>query len=630
MQVIQLHFRSLFSCYLILLSCVVIGQSNIPKNPNKLFSNGNYIEAIKGYSHLLKASPNDYDLNLNLAQCYLNSHTDKKPAIDLLEKIKGSDKNNFEVLYFLGKAYHVNYKFDKAIATYQMYIDTIADSLKMADTRRQIEMCKNAKVLLSNPVNVKLKNLGDTINSKAPDYNVFVDEDESILVYSSKRKKRNKAEGPSPDGYYTADIFVSRFENNAWQKPKVPSKVCTPSNEEIVGLSADGKLMFLNINGRGVTGDMTVSHRPGKSFKEPIKVEKTVNSSATEMTETVSHDRQTFYYASNRKGKGGFDIYQTKRLPTMEWGKSKLLEINSEYDELYPQLSPDEKTLYFISNGHSSMGGFDIFKSQWDSAENKWGEPQNMGFPINTPNDDMHFAINKDGSIGYISTYRKDSRGDLDIYSVQFKDIEARRSIIRGHIITQMPIDYSNDQFLNVYAKNGKEIQIPKEFTMTDSTWELTQTIKIALQPHMKFNTILKLYNVSDTISFQSLQLPEHLREYKIIDATLTEVSDSNFAHINPFNTFGKFPVHDAVIEVYDENNEIVGIYNSNATNGRFVMALPPGTYQSCLASGECEQLKEKITIPGQSSFQPIINKNFEMKYSGPHKPASFRKLHRE
>ncbi|MBL4653487.1 MAG: PD40 domain-containing protein [Flavobacteriales bacterium] len=436
--------------YLILLALFLAGtvsaQENPSLKPDKAFENGNYTAAIKGYEKQLIALPKDYQTHLMLGKCYIDSYIDREKAIYYLEKIKNAKNNDFEVLYFLGRAYHLNYKFDLAISAYQTLIDSVGDSSTIKIAIRQIEMCENGKKLIKTPVDVTLKNLGDTINSDAPDFNVFVDQTESILVFSSKRKRRNKAEAASADGYYTADIFMSYLEEGAWQKLKSQSNVCTPSNEEVVGLSADGKLMFLNVSGRGVTGDMVVSARRSGSFKVPVKVENTLNTNASEMTASVTQDKQTLYYGSNRDGgEGMFDIYQAKRLPDLSWALSQSvsLNINTPYNDLYPQLSPDEKTLFFASEGHNSMGGYDLFKSKWDAEKQAWGAPQNLGYPINTPGDDMHFTINVGGSMGYIATWREDSRGDLDIYSVKFNGIETKKSVIIGQINTAATIDYT-------------------------------------------------------------------------------------------------------------------------------------------------------------------------------------------
>ncbi|MBL4623905.1 MAG: tetratricopeptide repeat protein, partial [Flavobacteriales bacterium] len=274
-----------FASFFFILNVCLAQTGELEKmDPSRAFEYGNYPAAITGFLDELKTSPEDYHTNLILGICYLESHIDYSKSIPYLEKIKDHKENDFEVLYYLGRAYHLNYKLDDAINTFKLFTDSCSDSSFVKQALRQIEMCKNAKRLMASPVNVTIENMGDTVNSKAPDYNVFVEQDESFIVFSSKRKKRNKAEGPSPEGFYTSDVFISYYEEGAWQKAKVQSNICTPVNEESVGLTADGNLLFLKVEGRGVSGDMVVSNKKGKSFKEPVKVEKTVNSSAEEMT----------------------------------------------------------------------------------------------------------------------------------------------------------------------------------------------------------------------------------------------------------------------------------------------------------------------------------------------------------
>ena len=453
------------SSFLIMLFLVgfLNAQENPPINPDKAFANENFKAAIKGYKKQLISRPQDYQAHLQLGKCYINTFGERGKALFHLEKIKDRKDNNFEVLYYLGRAYHLNYNFVLAISTYSALIDSTSDARFIKNAQRQIEMCNNAIKLTSSPVNVTLRNMGDTINSSADDYNAFIDQTESIMVFSSKRKKRNKAEAPFSNGEYTSDIFLSYYEEGAWQKIKSQSNVSTPENEEIVGLSADGKLMFYNSTSKGALGEMVVSKRKSGSFKEPIMVEKTINSSAFETTASVSNSRQKFFYGSNREGGvGQFDLYWANRLPDVNWAKPQQLGagINTEYNELYPQLSPDEKTLYFSSEGHNSMGGYDLFKCDWDPKNRVWGPPQNLGCPINTPDDDMHIAINAEGSMGYVSTWRKDSRGGLDIYSISFNDAEVKASIITGNIITTVSISYHGAPDNITKTKTTAEIQI--------------------------------------------------------------------------------------------------------------------------------------------------------------------------
>ena len=342
------------------------------KEANSLLQSGNYNAATPIYLSLMEADPINPELNYHVGIYYLEGAVDKAKAVPHLELAKKSGFAAADLSFRLARAYHFAHRFDEAIAEYKNHIKSSSDESLNAVASRLLENCYSGKEMIRYPVNVTINNLGPTVNSEAPDYYPFVDANESILVFSSKRKKSNKGE-QGPSGFFSSDIYMSVDENGEWKKPKNLGKnVNTPVNEEATGLSTNGQLMFLSIGGRGVENQMVVSHRTGTNFKAPTKVEKTINTGAVEFSSTVSLDKQTFFYASDRKGgQGGFDIYYSKRLPTNEWGKPINLgdRLNTEHDEMFPQLSPDEQTLYFASQGHSGMGGFDLFSSSLDPKQ---------------------------------------------------------------------------------------------------------------------------------------------------------------------------------------------------------------------------------------------------------------------
>ena len=127
------------------------------------------------------------------------------------------------------------------------------------------------------------------------------------------------------------------------------------------------------------------------------------------------------YFSSDRPGgKGGLDIYSVKKLPNGVWAQPVNVEqLNTPYDDDAPFIHSDNRTLYFSSKGHKTMGGFDIFMSIHNEETGNWSEPQNMGYPLNTADDDIYFVWSADGERGYFSSFREDGYGDLDIYVVQ-------------------------------------------------------------------------------------------------------------------------------------------------------------------------------------------------------------------
>jgi Tol biopolymer transport system component len=144
---------------------------------------------------------------------------------------------------------------------------------------------------------------------------------------------------------------------------------------------------------------------------QAIKLPQNINTSGWEPSASFSSDEKMLFFTSDREGgKGGTDIYSIKKLPNGEWALPQNLgeAINTPYDEDSPYLHPDGKTLYFSSNGHNTMGGFDIFTSKWDEETQKWSVPENVGYPINTPHDDLHFSWSADGRRVYFSSIRPD------------------------------------------------------------------------------------------------------------------------------------------------------------------------------------------------------------------------------
>jgi hypothetical protein len=188
-----------------------------------------------------------------------------------------------------------------------------------------------------------------------------------------------------------------------------------------------------------------------------------------------------------------------KKLPTGHWGELMNLgpEINTPYDDVFPNISPDEKILYFSSEGHTSMGGLDIFKADWDEVNRRWSSIKNLGYPINTAEDNMNFRISSTGKYGYISAFRQGGYGDLDIYRVDFNDVEPRYTVLAGKIFTvntnqifeEVSIEVSSDDgsFYGTYLPNpisGRYIIIvpPGNFTMivnAEGYNEASQEIRI-------------------------------------------------------------------------------------------------------------------------------------------------------
>src|SRR5690606_31672895 len=215
-------------------------------------------------------------------------------------------------------------------------------------------------------------------------------------------------------------IFIARKVDGKWQPAKnIGSPVNTPYHNSNSALSADGNTLFL-YSDEG-NGDLYFTELNNGVWTEPMPLPGIINSSFEEKSITISKDEKTVYFSSNRPGGyGGLDLYKATKDAKGEWSNVKNLgpKINSPEDDDAPFIDYDGVTLYFSSMGRKGMGGFDIFKSVYDPMTNEWSEPENLGYPINTPDDDVYFVTSKDSKRAYYSSVREDGIGYTDIYMI--------------------------------------------------------------------------------------------------------------------------------------------------------------------------------------------------------------------
>lgn len=416
-----------------------VAESDI-KTANERFVTANYDEALTLYLDLLAEDPRNMQYNYRIGVCYLNTNINKSKAVPYLELVTRQPNFEPDAMYLLGRAYHFAFRFDDAILAYNKFKTTGKGSAEnLADVDRELQNCYNARELMKYPVNVTFENLGGTINSPFPDFSPFVPADESFMVYSTKRSDNGNLR--QKDGSYFSTLSISRVNEGGFMKSKnigAPLST-TDGNAEVAGMSPNGDYMILYYDDEAGTGDLYLAEMDKSKgmYRKAMKLDESINSKFYEIAATVSNDGNTIYFASNRPGGfGGMDLYVAQRLPNGKWGPAVNLgeEINTPFDEDFPSLTSDGKVLYFSSKGHTSMGGYDIFKAEKSDAGGKFGAVKNLGFPINTPEDNSNFRISENGRYGYIAARREDGLGDLDIYRVTFNDVEPNYSVVNGQM----------------------------------------------------------------------------------------------------------------------------------------------------------------------------------------------------
>ncbi len=473
------------------------------------FDMGNYLSAIPLYKEVLnKASHNKYVM-AKLAVCYIKTRNNRDESVKLLEKLVETKDVDPKLWYYLGKAYHLTNKIDDAIAAYENYKTFKLKKKDIEDVNRQIEMCKNAKQLMQYPVNVSFTNIGKEINTEFPEYYPFVNEDETFLVFTSRRKNNIGGGKIEADGYRPSDVWMSNVKNNTWDKPvSIGRDINTRFDEMCVFLSSDGNSVLVYMDkGGDKFGDIYISSKNNRrQFGKPKLLPKIVNDpDKIELSACFNRDSSTIFFVRKDKMEQTSDIYVVKKLPNGEWSIPKKLpdQINTPYNEDFPYIAPDGVTFYFASEGHNSMGGFDIFKSIYDPETGKFTSAENLGYPINSTDDDMGICITKNKKIGYISSYRPTGLGDLDIYRIKFLDEEQATRIYRGKIFlkdtthtmnTQIMIIATNKQNNEEYTfstkKNG-------EFIMALQEGEYT--INVNVDGYMEYKKDIQVSDIGNT-----------------------------------------------------------------------------------------------------------------------------------
>ncbi len=272
---------------------------------------------------------------------------------------------------------------------------------------------------IENPVPFDPQSLGTQVNSAADEYVNAVRLDGRLLLFT----RRSADTSAHRESWLKEQLFQSARSDSGWDTA-VLMPLNWPMTDQVgaMQLSADGKkLYFAACSWPGGLGscDLYVSELKDGKWVKPESLGAQINTAGWESQPTVSADQQTLIFSSRRKdGLGGSDLYKSIRLPNGSWSRPINLgeQINSPQNEMAPFLHPDGKTLYFSSDRPISMGGYDLYISRMDEA-GRWQKPVNLGYPINTGDDEINLIVSPDGKTAYLSAKAADGAGGFDIYS---------------------------------------------------------------------------------------------------------------------------------------------------------------------------------------------------------------------
>jgi tetratricopeptide (TPR) repeat protein len=383
-----------------------------------------YPDALTYYLPLYEKLQDNANLAYCVGVCYLNIPGKKNLSIQYLENatknMSAMHKEGtlaqvtapYNALFELGKAYRINYRFDKAKDAFTKYLATLLpdDHENIDFVKNEIEVCDIAKDLIAKPVAFSEENIGEPFNDEKSNFNPLISADGKSFAYMVSLK------------FYDAVMF-SRLVNGKWTPPvNITPELQSDGDFYISCLSADGKLLFLSKDDH-ITSDIYVSSYDGNRWSITVKLNKNINTKYWESHGFISEDGSQLIFASDRPGGfGGLDLYISRKV-NGDWGPAVNIgpEINTQFNEDRPFLINNGKTLFFASQGHENMGGYDLFRSDLQS-NGLWSKPKNLGYPINTTDDDIFFMPVGDGKSGYYAKFKETGGfGKEDIYKVTFK-----------------------------------------------------------------------------------------------------------------------------------------------------------------------------------------------------------------
>ena len=389
---------------------------------------------------------------LKEADDYLN-YNDSRNAIPHLEEARGANPYNMETTYLLGRSYmhigrkdkalplleevsekepgindafkhiyaqalHANMKLDAAEQMYSQYLSQVKPGSDEAKAvKLSIRHVKNARELIQKPVEVKIENAGPQINSPFPDYVPVITADNQTMIFTSRRQ--TNMGDIDYDGFKYEDLYTAQRKTDGWSNAQpLGEPVNSKYHDASASISADGQTLYIYRSGKR---SVYKCKRKGDQWSKPKDLDNISTRRNWEPHAAQSADGQWLFFVSDRDGgQGGLDLWMSKKTSDGEWGEPNNLgsTVNTEYEERAPFFHPDGRTLYFSSEGHNAMGGLDIFKTTL--TDGQWSKPVNIGYPVNTTDDDVYFVMAADGRTAYYASSKPGGYGEKDIYSIRF------------------------------------------------------------------------------------------------------------------------------------------------------------------------------------------------------------------
>ncbi len=580
------------------------------------------LEALKILLELYKTNMDNPNINFLIGACYMNLNQYEKAEPFLWRALPYSRPEYNQLFsdtiasmytyFYLGIISQLKYRFNESIyyfnlfkyylkseyAFYPRYIE-FANELD-----RWIETCHNARIHMASQRKIIIENIGPLVNTEWPEYAPVVSSDLKTLYFTTRRPD-NVGGNKDVDDKYFEDICYATYNDveERWENVKnVGTPINTKGHEATVSLSHDGQKLFIYRDDKGI-GNVYVSTVVKNEWSKPERLN--VNTKFWEPHACTSPDGKTLYFVSNRPGGfGGTDIYKSTLLPNGDWSEPVNLGpvVNSKYSEESPFMLSDGKTLYFSSKGHDSMGGYDVFTTTLDEQGN-FQKPVNLGFPINTTQDDVFYFPTSDPNIIYFSSARKDGYGDMDIYRIKIIEEVQKIAILKGNVFDEIffrpvsssivikEIDGHFTKTLYTYQKTGEyyiNLPIGKKYTIT----VVSTPVKVAATDSVaKHGYVVSL--TTDSLGTKSNMIPDSLSAKDSLSPGFVKTTNDSVKINDTLVPLASLPDSLFVIE-YDTIYDMLEILESDINQvitRMYLLKKPKPTLE------EIEYIVEEVTV---------------------------------
>lgn len=394
------------------------------KLADEAFEKADFLTAYNLYSEIIKFDSTDYSLFYKSGICLFSINKTDTNCLRFFNKSKNKIPDSH---FFIGRIYHLNGSSKKALVEFHYYkLVNREENISNAEVDKEIKACETA---LRNDIEKEsyiVRNIGNHINTNYSEYVPLFWNVNGSLVFTSRRSD-SKGGLKDPYGKFYEDIYISKKTITGWSLPEsLSDNVNTSFHDACVAFSPSGNdLIIYRTDEKKTGGDLFISHYDGTKWSTPEKLGSEINSEYLEASACFSSSGNEIIFSSNRPGGfGGKDLYITRKFMNGKYSLPYNLGalINTPEDEDAPFIDKNDNSLYFSSKGHNSMGEYDIFRSEFNAELDRWSEPQNLGVPINSTNDDIYFTKLEDNGKALFSSRREGGFGDADIYEVNLDE----------------------------------------------------------------------------------------------------------------------------------------------------------------------------------------------------------------